>query len=76
MNKILEYLIPIVICIVASVSMYLITPDTNESKNDLVNIFIRNILPGISIGLLTYLIIKNKTFNKYNEPLMEGNYFD
>jgi hypothetical protein len=76
MNQILEYLIPLIICVIASVSMYLVTPNSNEHKNDFINILIRNILPGISIGILTYLIIKNKSFNKYNEPLMSGNYFD
>ena len=41
------------------------------------NIIIRNILPGMVVGLLVFVILKYKDSQIFNsEPLMHGNYFD
>lgn len=75
MHLILQYSIPIFVFILLCLSMYMITPDTNEEKNKLSNILIRNVLPSFSVALLTYIIVKNKT-DISSEKLMTGNYFD
>jgi len=79
MENYLQYLVPVIAFIIVSFSMYTITPDSNEKKNDSLNILARNILPGISVALLVFIILRKKeqSFNNFgNEQLMQGNYFD
>ena len=54
---------------------YHMSNDKNKSKPQ--TIIIRNILPGIVVSLLVFVIIKYKDNGIFNhEPLMSGNYFD
>ena len=69
------YIIPIIVFITVSVIMYIVSNDKNKSKPQ--TIIIRNILPGIVVSLLVFVIIKYKDTSLFNhEPLMTGNYFD
>jgi len=69
------YIIPIIIFLIVSVSMYLISNDKDKSKPSV--ILTRNILPGIVVSLLVFAIIKFKDSQLFvNEPLLGGNYFD
>ena len=76
MNPKLKYSLVVFVSIVVSFFMYYITPDSNESKNDITNIITRNVIPGISFGLFVFLLIKYKDPVINNEQLMFGNYFD
>ena len=51
---------------------------SNDPKKNKTNtIILRNILPGIVVSLLVFVIIKYKDSQMFNpEPLMYGNYFD
>ena len=70
-------IIPILCFIVISSGMYYITPESNTKKNKFKHIFTRNILPGITVGLLVFILIKYKDSRIFNpEPVMGGNYFD
>ena len=69
------YIIPIIVFLIVSVSMYLVSNDKNKSKPGV--IITRNILPGIVVSLLVFAIIKFKDSQLFvNEPLLGGNYFD
>lgn len=69
------YIIPIIVFLIVSVSMYLISNDKEKSKPSV--ILTRNILPGIVVSLLVFAIIKFKDSQLFvNEPLLGGNYFD
>jgi len=69
------YIIPIIVFVIVSVSMYLVSNDKNKSKPSV--IITRNILPGIVVSLLVFAIIKFKDSQLFvNEPLLGGNYFD
>jgi len=69
------YIIPIIVFLIVSVSMYLVSNDKNKSKPSV--IITRNILPGIVVSLLVFAIIKFKDSQLFvNEPLLGGNYFD
>ena len=69
------YIIPIIVFLIVSVSMYLISNDKEKSKPSV--ILTRNILPGIVVSLLIFAIIKFKDSQLFvNEPLLGGNYFD
>ena len=67
------YILPIIIFIIVSSVMYMISKD--PKKNDIKNIIMRNVLPGMLISIIVFLIIKFKD-NLNNEPMMDGNYFD
>ena len=69
------YVIPIVVFLIVSLGMYMISNDKNKSKPK--TIIIRNVLPGIVVRLLVFVIIKYKDSEIFNpEPLMSGNYFE
>ena len=69
------YILPIIIFIIVSSVMYMISKD--PKKNDIKNIIMRNVLPGMLISIIVFLIIKFKDANLLNnEPMMDGNYFD
>ena len=69
------YIIPIIVFVIVSISMYLVSNDKNKSKPSV--IITRNILPGIVVSLLVFAIIKFKDSQLFvNEPLLGGNYFD
>ena len=71
----LLYLVPIVVFLIVSLGMYFISNDKNKSKPK--TIIVRNILPGIVVSLLVFVIIKYKDSDMFNpEPLMSGNYFE
>ena len=67
------YILPIIIFAIVSSVMYMISKD--PKKNDIKNIIMRNVLPGMLISIIVFLIIKFKD-NLNNEPMMDGNYFD
>lgn len=74
MNLIL-YILPIIIFIISSVLLY--TLSTDPKKKTLKNIAVRNILPGLVLGVTVFSIIKFKDAGLFNsEPMMSGNYFD
>jgi len=55
--------------------MYYMSNDPKKKDTDV--IFLRNILPGLMVALLVFVIIKYKDSEVLNpEPLMYGNYFD
>ena len=69
------YVVPIVVFLIVSLGMYMISNDKNKSKPK--TIIIRNVLPGIVVSLLVFVIIKYKDSELFNpEPLMSGNYFE
>ena len=69
------YIIPIIVFLLVSLSMYLVS--NNKDKNKLDFILIRNVLPAMVISLLVFVIIKYRDSRIFNpEPLMQGNYFD
>ena len=69
------YILPIIIFAIVSSVMYMISKD--PKKNDIKNIITRNVLPGLLISIIVFLIIKFKDANLLNnEPMMDGNYFD
>ena len=69
------YILPIIIFAIVSGVMYMISKD--PKKNDIKNIITRNVLPGMLISIIVFLIIKFKDANLLNnEPMMDGNYFD
>jgi len=72
--NILTYIIPIIIFLITSITMYCVS--NQDDKENISNIFLRNILPASLISILVFVIIKyhNNLFN--NEPMMSGNYFD
>ena len=71
----LAYIIPIVSFLIVSISMYYMSNDPKKKDTDV--IFLRNILPGLMVALLVFVIIKYKDSEVLNpEPLMYGNYFD
>jgi hypothetical protein len=71
----LAYVLPLVSFLIVSISMYYISNDPKKSDTDV--ILLRNVLPGLMIGLLVFVIIKYKDSELLNpEPLMYGNYFD
>jgi len=76
MEPLLKYSLLVVVSLLVSYFMYYITPKSNESKNDITNILTRNVIPGISFGLLVFLLIKYKEPVVNSEQLMFGNYFD
>ena len=69
------YLIPVIVFIIMSLSLYLISNDKEKAKPK--TVIIRNILPSIVLSLLIFVIIKYRDSSIFNpEPLMSGNYFD
>ena len=73
--NILLYLLPIVVFVISSVLLYIIS--TDPKKKTLKNIIVRNMLPGLVLGVTVFCVIKLKDSNMFNnEPLMTGNYFD
>jgi RsiW-degrading membrane proteinase PrsW (M82 family) len=75
MLTMLLYVVPIIVFLIVSLGMYMISNDKNKSKPK--TIIVRNILPGIVVSLLVFVIIKYKDSEIFNpEPLMSGNYFE
>uniref|UniRef100_A0A6C0I914 Uncharacterized protein n=1 Tax=viral metagenome TaxID=1070528 RepID=A0A6C0I914_9ZZZZ len=69
------YIIPIIVFLLVSLSMYLVSNNKDKNKPDF--ILIRNVLPAMVISLLVFIVIKYRDSRIFNpEPLMEGNYFD
>ena len=70
------YYIPIILFLVISLSMYFLEKDSTK-KNKSKFIFIRVVLPAVTVALLSVIIIKYKDSQIFsNEPIMEGNYFE
>ena len=67
----IEYIIPAIIFIVLSGIMYLVSND--PEKNNVGNILLRNVLPGVVVSILVFFILKQST---PVEELMTGGYFD
>ena len=71
----LNIIIPLVTAILVSITMYLISKDTKKNKPE--KIVIRNVCPGIIVGLLVFVIIKYRNSSLFNQqPIMSGNFFD
>jgi RsiW-degrading membrane proteinase PrsW (M82 family) len=71
----LIYIIPVLVFIVTSVLLYMVS--NHKSKNETKQILIRNVLPGLVISLLVFVIIKYRDSQFFNpEPLQHGNFFD
>jgi hypothetical protein len=68
------YIVPVVIFLVISLSMYGLSKDKEKNKSS--NIFIRNILPAIVISVLAFVFMKYSETMFNEEPMMGGNYFD
>lgn len=66
------YIIPIIVFLSISISIYILS--NSKDKNEPSNIFIRNILPAIVLSILVFYFIKYK--DHVEEPMMFGNYFD
>ena len=71
----LLYLIPLVVFVVASFTMYSISSE--EDKNTFSSILVKNVLPASVVSVLVFAIIKFKDSGLFSpEPMMNGNYFD
>jgi len=68
------YIVPVVVFLVISLSMYSLS--RNKEKNKSSNILIRNILPAIAISVLVFVFMKYRETMFNQEPMMGGNYFD
>lgn len=68
------YIVPIVVFLVISLSMYGLSRDKEKNKSS--NILIRNILPAIVISILVFVFMKYRETIFNEEPMMGGNYFD
>jgi len=68
------YIIPVIVFLTISLSMYAIS--NSKEKNKTSNIFVRNILPAITVSILVFLIIKYRDNLFNSEPMMSGNYFE
>jgi len=70
------YYIPIILFLVISLSMYFLEKDSTK-KNKSKFIFIRVVLPALTVALLSFVIIKYKDSQLFSsEPTMKGNYFE
>jgi hypothetical protein len=71
----LLYLLPILVFVIISVILYSLTEKKEE--NDIVDTFVKNILPASLISFLVFIIIKFKDSSAFNdERMMMGGYFD
>jgi hypothetical protein len=71
----LVYFISFVVSLIVTVLLYYVSNDPNKSDTSI--IILRNLFPGIMMGLLVFVIVKYKDSELLNpEPLMYGNYFD
>ena len=68
----LNIIIPVITACVVSFLMYFISNDPKKNKSSI--IFIRNILPGVVVGLLVFVLLRYHSLG--SEQLMDGNYFD
>jgi hypothetical protein len=68
------YIVPIVVFLAISLSMYSLSKDKEKNKSS--NILIRNILPAIVISVLVFVFMKYRETIFNEEPMMGGNYFD
>jgi len=68
------YIVPLVVFLSISLSMYSLS--NNKEKNKSSNILIRNILPAIAISVLVFVFMKYRETMFNQEPMMGGNYFD
>jgi hypothetical protein len=70
----LVYVVPAVVFLIVSLVMYKISKDTKKSEPK--TIMIRNVLPGIVIGVLVFVFMKYRKTMFNSEPMMGGNFFD
>ena len=68
------YILPIIIFLIVVSLMYYFSKDPN--KDELDTILIKNIVPGVAAGVITYFIVKYKDDISPDEEIMTGNYFD
>ena len=68
----LLYLVPAIVFVIISLSMYFISKD--KEKNKTKNIVVKNILPAIVISVLAFVFMKYR--DTISEPMMSGTYFD
>lgn len=70
--KMFLYIVPVVVFLVISLSMYTLSKDKEKNKN----ILVRNILPAFVISVLVFVFMKYRETMFNEEPMMGGNYFD
>jgi hypothetical protein len=70
----LLFIVPILVFIISSTILYILSNNPEKKKTN--TILIRNIMPGIVIGLFVFIVIRYKDAQLFNsEPLMHGDYF-
>jgi len=70
------YIVPVLVFLLIVSIVYYLEKDQSKKKKSSF-LFVRAILPGFTMALITYLLIKYKSSDLFvNEPLMKGNYFD
>jgi RsiW-degrading membrane proteinase PrsW (M82 family) len=75
MTPMMSYILSLVAVLITAGVMYAISNDTE--KNEPKKILIRNVLPGIVVGLMVFVIIKYRDNKLAETPeVMTGNYFD
>jgi hypothetical protein len=71
----LLYLLPVLVFVIVAIVLYSLTEKKEES--DIVDTFVKNILPASLISFLVFIIIKFKDSSAFHdEPMMMGGYFD
>ena len=68
----LVYIVPIIVFFIISLSLYFISNDKEKNKN----VLLRNVLPGVVVSVLVFVIIKYRETLFQGEPMMGGNYFE
>ena len=68
------YGVTLAVFVFASVFLYIISDSQKKDKPK--HILARNVLPASVIGLLVFIIIKNKDSQILAEKTMDGNFFD
>jgi hypothetical protein len=69
-----EYILPAIVFLIISISMYTLSKDKNKDKTNV--ILIKNIAPATVVSVLVFVFIKYRDTFFNNEPMMSGNYFD
>ena len=71
----LLYIVSFLIFLVVTISLYYVSNDPKKSEMNI--IFLRNVITGVMMALLVFVIVKYKDSELLNpEPIMYGNYFD
>ena len=70
------YIIPVLVFLLIVLIVYYLEKDQSKKKKPRF-LFVRAILPGFTMALVTFLLIKYKGSDLFvNEQVMKGNYFD